>query len=251
MKAEHRHELKTNELAQWLANFPQWARENLKMIIYLSVVAILVITTGIVKWYGGNVTAVQKSAEFTETLARVEGQKIGVLQSQSQGVDVSYNLLGTAENLQVTAQETKNDTTAALALIKRAEMLRSELHYRQSIVNRVEVESAINQARQLYSQAVEKAGKNSNLVAMGQLGLGLCAEELDDLDTAKHIYRTIVQNSQLDSTAAYEQAKRRLDVMDDYREKVVFKKTPKPATEQIIIQPDFELPVLDEDQGGK
>ena len=43
MKAEHRHELKTNELAQWIANFPNWAKENLRMIIYVSVVLILLI----------------------------------------------------------------------------------------------------------------------------------------------------------------------------------------------------------------
>ena len=33
MKAEHRHELKTNELVEWLTNLPQWANENLTTII--------------------------------------------------------------------------------------------------------------------------------------------------------------------------------------------------------------------------
>ncbi len=28
MKAEHRHELKTNELADWIVHFPQWFKEN-------------------------------------------------------------------------------------------------------------------------------------------------------------------------------------------------------------------------------
>jgi len=47
MKAEHRHELKTNELAEWIANLPQWARDNGRMVIYLSVVAVLVIGSGV------------------------------------------------------------------------------------------------------------------------------------------------------------------------------------------------------------
>ncbi len=33
MKSEHRHELKTNELAEWIANFPTWAKENAKVLI--------------------------------------------------------------------------------------------------------------------------------------------------------------------------------------------------------------------------
>ncbi|MBA7624503.1 hypothetical protein ES703_31912 [subsurface metagenome] len=43
MKSKHRHDLKTNELAEWIGNLPQWARENHRTIIYVSVVAVLVI----------------------------------------------------------------------------------------------------------------------------------------------------------------------------------------------------------------
>ena len=40
MKAEHRHELKTNELAEWITNLPEWASENKKPIIYACVILI-------------------------------------------------------------------------------------------------------------------------------------------------------------------------------------------------------------------
>ena len=33
MKSDHRHELKTNELADWMAHFPDWARENRNNLI--------------------------------------------------------------------------------------------------------------------------------------------------------------------------------------------------------------------------
>ena len=55
MKSEHRHELKTNELAEWIGNLPQWARENRRMIIYVSVVAVLVIGSASWYWYNKNV----------------------------------------------------------------------------------------------------------------------------------------------------------------------------------------------------
>ena len=28
MRSDHRHELKTNELADWIAHFPEWANKN-------------------------------------------------------------------------------------------------------------------------------------------------------------------------------------------------------------------------------
>ena len=43
MKSDHRHELKTNELAEWLRNLPEWTKENLvTIIIVVVVVAVLV-----------------------------------------------------------------------------------------------------------------------------------------------------------------------------------------------------------------
>ena len=50
MKSEHRHELKTNELAQWIADFPQWAKKNMRTIIY--VVVVVVVVLAYYGWYG-------------------------------------------------------------------------------------------------------------------------------------------------------------------------------------------------------
>jgi len=41
MKAEHRHELKTNELAEWIAGLPEWTRKHLIIIIIVLVVVVL------------------------------------------------------------------------------------------------------------------------------------------------------------------------------------------------------------------
>ena len=40
MKSEHRHELKTNELAEWISNFPSWTKENAKVLIPTIVVLV-------------------------------------------------------------------------------------------------------------------------------------------------------------------------------------------------------------------
>ena len=51
MKSEHRHELKTNELAEWLVNFPQWTKKNAKTIIYVCVLTIVVASLYFYKRY--------------------------------------------------------------------------------------------------------------------------------------------------------------------------------------------------------
>ena len=60
MKSEHRHELKTNELAEWLNNFPQWAKQNYRTIIYVTVVVVAIIAAYFWKNYQKNVVAVRK-----------------------------------------------------------------------------------------------------------------------------------------------------------------------------------------------
>ena len=51
MDTEHRHELKTNELADWLANLPQWAKENTGTIAYVAIVIIIVAVVAYMKYY--------------------------------------------------------------------------------------------------------------------------------------------------------------------------------------------------------
>jgi hypothetical protein len=65
---------------------------------------------------------------------------------------------------------------AALALIERADTLRTELHYRSGEVNREELAKQIGLAQASYEQALQKAQDVPALAATAQLGLGLCEE---------------------------------------------------------------------------
>ena len=46
MKSEHRHELKTNELADWIAHVPDFVRNNLRTIIGVSLIIIAILLSG-------------------------------------------------------------------------------------------------------------------------------------------------------------------------------------------------------------
>jgi hypothetical protein len=82
-------------------------------------------------------------------------------------------------------------------------------------------------------------------MATATLGLGLCEEEIGNFATAEQIYRDITANSDFEGTVAVEQAKWRLETMDDYKQEIAFKPpptpaTPKPASSEAT-QPQFQL----------
>jgi len=244
MKSKHRHELKTNELAEWINNFPQWAKENLIMIICVSIVAILAIGVYIWKRYEKNVISVQKQLNFTNLIVLLPQRKMQILQAQTQGLDTSYNLLEVADRLQNSAQNTKNDRMAALAFIKEGDVLRMELHYRFGTVSKQDSANQIEKARSCYAEAITMASGSPSLMARAKFGLGLCEEELGNFVEARQIYSDIAANSDFEATTAAAAAKRRLDTMTGYQQKVVFKKSSEPTPEsteamqsQIRLQP--------------
>jgi hypothetical protein len=229
MKSEHRHELKTNELAMWIANLPQWAEKNAKTITYVSVVAVLVIASVVFYWYRKDVESVQKRAEFTKLLGELPQVRGQIVKDYGQGKDYSFMLIQTANELQTFAQNTKNNQMAALAFIKRAEALRMELHYRRETPSEQDIATQINQAKSSYAEAVEKASSIATLAAIARLGLGLCEEELGNFTEARQIYNEIAAGSTFEGTSAAAEAKQRLVTMDDFQGKIVFRASPKPA----------------------
>ncbi len=239
MKAEHRHELKTNELAQWLANLPQWAKKNTTTIIYISV--LVVVVAGIYFWkvYEKRVVSSRQQLGLTNLLSQISQGKTQIIQAQAQGVDTSYTLIQVADNLQNVAQNVKNERMAALALIKEAETLRMELHYRFGSIREQDLTAQINRAKDSYTRAIEKSSTNPSLMAMAKFGLGLCEEELGNFEQARQIYGEIAANADFESTVAAAQAKQRLFTMADYQQTVVFKPLPKQAPVELI-QPEIK-----------
>ncbi|HCO95372.1 MAG TPA: hypothetical protein DIU00_15720 [Phycisphaerales bacterium] len=227
MKSDHRHELKTNELAEWLGNLPEWTKENLSTII---IVVVVVLAAGAIygwRLYSKNVVLVREQTEFTDLINQVSGGKMQILQGQqAQGRDLSFILLQPANNLLNFAQKTSHKQMAALALIKRAEALRAELHY-GSPDEQYSIKQT-NLAKDSYTEAFEKSSKNPTLAAAAKFGLGLCEEELGNFEQARQAYREVAENSELENTLAAVQAKRRLETMADYEKKVVFMPAPKP-----------------------
>ncbi len=241
MKSQHRHELKTNELAEWLANLPEWVRENARTIVYVSIIAVLVVAVALYYWRVRDAEATRKQVELTNLISEMAQSPSQIIQSQAQGFDTSFNLLPLSQNLQLAAGNAKNDQVAALALIKSAQAIRMELHYRPEVVSPQETATQIQKAKESYTEALQKAGIGPSLKAVAKFGLGLCEEELRNFDQAEKIYRQITEDSSLDGTTAAVQAKRRLETMADYKQEVVFftppPKPPAPKATQPLVKP--------------
>jgi hypothetical protein len=132
---------------------------------------------------------------------------------------------------------------AAFALIKRAEALRAELHYRLEKVDRQDITAQINRARESYVRAIEKAAGNPSLTAAAKFGLGLCEEELGNLETAEQIYYDITTDPNFEGTVAAVQTKQRLNEITDYQQEIVFSKPPVPQTIETILPQLTTTPV--------
>lgn len=242
MKAKHRHELKTNVLAEWIVNFPQWAKKNLRTIIFVSVVAVLVMGSASYHWYKKNVERARRELVFTNLINELIQGKPQILQAQARGMDISYLLIQTADSLERVAESAKEPDMAALALIKRGEALRTELHYRFGSVSERDAATAMERAKASYTEALGKASSNSSLTAMAKLGLGLCEEEVGNFEQAGQIYNDIIADAGLEGTVGSAQARQRLETLAVYEERVVFRPAPKPGpNETDILESQIQL----------
>jgi tetratricopeptide (TPR) repeat protein len=234
MKSEKRHDLKTNELADWIMNLPQWLQDNQKTIIYV----IIVIAVLIVGWFWFShkkSATLSQSTAFTDSLFQLPERKYRVLSAYIQGQDISSGLLDYADQLENAGRDTTNKPMAALALIESANTIRTELHYRRTSPDKQQLTTQINKAKEAYQNAISllTAPNDSNsilypsLTASAKFGLGLCQEELGNFKEAQKIYDEINKTKELQSTAPAAQAKLRLKSMTDYQKQVVFAPAPK------------------------
>jgi tetratricopeptide (TPR) repeat protein len=247
MRPDHRHELKTNELAEWIMTFPQWARENMTFLIGTAAVCVVAAALYFGLFYRKNIVLAHDREVLTSLVTQLPFQKIQVIQGQTQGKEQSYMLVAAANNLRDFAQGAKDDRMAAVALIERAEALRAELHYRIGNVTRDEIAQQIGQAKESYEEALRRASSSASLTAQAKYGLGLCEEELGNFDDAERIYREVAHDPNFAGTVTKVAAAHRLKTMSDYKKTIVFRPAPQIPTfipELLARQADVNMPPI-------
>jgi len=234
MKAQHRHELKTNELADWLTHLPQWAADNRNGIIAVVAVVVIAVSGYVWKVYFYDSGRLERRIALTTAVGEVTQRKAQVAAGQSQGADLSYLLIQPADTLQTLAAGETNPDMAALAHVKRGEALRAEVHFRMTGLTSNVLQTQIGLARDAYTAAIEAKPTLASIASAAKLGLGLCAEELGDFDQARRLYQEIVNDAAFQGAVAVASAQTRLATMDEFKQPIAFHPAPMPP---IQIQP--------------
>jgi tetratricopeptide (TPR) repeat protein len=241
MRSDHRHELKTNELADWIMHFPEWANENRNSLMAAAVVILVALLVYFVSFYRKNVVSVRNQTRLTNLVTQVPQQMGRVASAAMQNNDESYILVQTEQDLQDFAQKSSDSDMAALALIQRGAAVRAELHYRLTEISHDDLVKQIEKAQVSYQQALDRKPSSPSLAAAARYGLGLCEEELGNFDKAGEIYREVAQKSDYAGTTAQAAAAYRLKIMPDYKTAVVFQPAPpkpvQPPTPTVQVQP--------------
>lgn len=233
MDAEHRHELKTNELAQWLSDFPELAKKNANIIIGVVLIAI-----GFLTWPMLNRMASEKGltqqAETTNSIQMLETDIIKAVTDKSEDPQAKQQalsmLLVNADTLLEKAGELENPNLAAMARIKAAQTIRTELQLRREDVSVATVEAQIKKASDAYQKAFDGAD-DAQIKGLAKLGLGLCSEELGQTEQAAAIYQEILKNDAYAATIVPVQAQKRLDFLAEKSGSVYFAPAPVEVTE--------------------
>ncbi len=229
MKSERRHELATNELADWLGNIPDWWEQNGKIVI-AAVVAVAVI---VAIWYFAAVRTAAARAEQGQKLSgmlyAMENLKYRMASKPESRADLSSQMILLAGQLKAFADVAANQNAAAFALIKSAEAIRAAAHYSSTPTDAEAEGKDLTSARDSCLRAISLIKDDPSLLASATLQLGLCQEGLGSFDEARKTYQGIVDDPQFAGDVAAAQAAVRLAVMDDYREMVVLGAPAAPA----------------------
>ena len=107
-------------------------------------------------------------------------------------------------------------------MIKRAEALRAELHYRPKIAEPDVQKYQLEQAKNIYEQALEKAKGEPEIAAMAEYGIALCLEDMGDFEGAQKLYEKIADSAEYQGSSFQARAKFRVQTLSDYRGKGLF-----------------------------
>jgi predicted negative regulator of RcsB-dependent stress response len=235
MDSKHRHELMHNELADWIGKLPGLAKEYRNQII-----GVVLVIIGLISWPMLNQWRAESDlsaqAQVIEKISAAEIAKYMAISAYSQpdpNILATSGLLAAANELAEQVNAAPNKDLAALALVKQAQTLRTELLLKKEVVPQDIIESQIKKAQEAYQQALDKAGLPA-IKAMAQLGLGLCSEELGQLDQAKSISTTIVGQASYAGTPFITIAQNRIDNIDDNNARYTFIETPKKAAPELM-----------------
>ena len=223
MDPQHRHELKENDLEQFLKNLGEfWIKYGTRMLIIIAVVVVAFVA----------VRAVRKKAVTRHENAWSE---LGGSTSPAsfREVAIAYD----------------DKTVRMLALLRGADLLLKE-QLQQEAVDQAKTEQAtpLNEARQMYQQVIDEAPQVLYRLN-ARIGLARVAESNEKWEEAVAQYRLIIKEAGEGYEAISLLAQRSLTLLDELPSQIPF--APEPVSESPSTQPSEQSSESSEAESAK
>lgn len=196
MRAEDRHRLKTNELAQKLSELPEYLGKHSKTISIVLATAVVVCVVGYFWRSAQNKAYLRQNEAFQELFPQIaQAQNNAATAAQdpkAQSETNSYTIdaiLGTLANV---SAKTQGTPLGMMALLQQADLKRSELYYSNRLLSDEERENICRTAESLYNQILSQYPNYPQALGTAKLGLALVAEDRGDWEKAKAVYEDIL-----------------------------------------------------------
>ncbi len=229
MRAEERHKLKTNELAESLSELPDYLRQHGNKIL-TGVIIVLVVVLGFFWWRNAQASAREENiARLNDLLAqKMLLQRLTVQQAQMEKSNdeqsLPYNAADLSGGFKAVAEKAAGSPMALIAMKEQAEALRSQLLYSSQPITDEQRKTLCTQAEGIYEQMKNGFPNSSQALGIANLGLALLAEEQGNWDKAREIYQQMVTDGQtrLAGTMYPVQAQLRLKRIDEISQPIEF-----------------------------
>jgi len=238
MRAEERHKLKTNELAESLSELPDYLRQHGNKILP-GVIIILVLVLGFFWWRNAQASAREENiARLNDLLAQktlLQGLTVQQAQMEKSNDEPSlpYNAADLVVGFKAVAEKAAGNPMALIAMKEQAEALRSQLLYSSQPITDEQRKTLCTQAEGIYEQMKNGFPNSSQALGIANLGLALLAEEQGNWDKAREIYQQMVADGQtrLAGTMYPVQAQLRLKRIDEISQPIEF---PLPSIAPVV-----------------
>lgn len=220
MDTEHRHELKENDLAEFLTHFGQTWRQYGNLI--LTVVLVLVIGFTAMRWFKANAASTQEQAwrDLTETTSP-DGYRAVALTNRDPAVRALAYLRGADQLLaQSAAPFKRNDNLSSTdqTIAETSDQDRS---------------SDLDGAASMYEQVIRDEQIHLVYKLNAQMGLAAVAECRHDWGEAREQYEKVSELASEKYATISQRAKTRATLLDRLNKPVVF------APDPVTTQPNF------------
>jgi len=255
MKAQERHKLKTNELAQFFSELPEKFKKHGSLITSIALIVLIALVGGIVLLrYLAQGKQQQRDQLFQQMLA-ADSLQLEALQRAQMGPELAsdpannilpYDATSITLVLSNIARDAKNKPVGMTAQLLQAELALSQLYFSDQNITDDEKNQILQTAQDIFQQTLQEFPNIPYAVGTAKIGLATVSEEKGLWDQARSQFEEVIalQDDLLVGTIYPKLAQRRLALIDTISTPITF-----PQIKPVNLA-DFQMPELLPDLTG-